>query len=249
MSNHLISTTYKRNLRTPMRKSVMALLADKASDDGSGIYASKQTMADELCCSRQAVIDTIKGLEADGLLVVLGHRKAPNGYTVEYAIEVDQLEALPLVACHAARANTSSRLTGQRRGRVNVADGSTSLASPVKLADTNPPEPTSSVASQPTKEKPEKPALLPEHVLEVWNDMAGRLGLPKAKMNDQRRRTLLVRIRSYTIADFTEAIGCIERNSWMHGANERGWRADFDFLLQAKSFAKLVEGSYDRATH
>ena len=59
VSNHLISATYKRDLRTPMRKSVMALFADKASDDGTGIYASKQTMADELCCSKQALLDTV----------------------------------------------------------------------------------------------------------------------------------------------------------------------------------------------
>jgi hypothetical protein len=44
-------------------------MADKASDYGTGIWASKQTMADELEVSKQTVITTIKGLVADGLLV------------------------------------------------------------------------------------------------------------------------------------------------------------------------------------
>jgi hypothetical protein len=251
VSNHLISTTYKRELRTPMRKSVMALLADKASDDGSGIYASKQTMADELCCSKQTIIDTIKSFMADGLIVELGTRRAPNGFTVEYGIVVDALEALPLVRCHADReARKSGRLTGQPNRPVREIDRSASLTPPVQQVDPNPPEPSSStIATQsPKKDGPAKPTLLPEHVLEAWNDMAARIGLPKAKMTAERRKLLNVRIRAYSVTDFTEAIECVERNPWMHGENDRGWRADFDFFLQQKSFVKLVEGSYDRAS-
>lgn len=120
MSNHLITTAYKRDLRTPMRKAVMVLLADKASDDGSGIYASKQTMADELCCSKQAIIDTIKGFVAEGLLVELGQRRAPTGFTIEYGIVVEALEAVPLVKCHADKeARQSTPLTGQPAVPVN----------------------------------------------------------------------------------------------------------------------------------
>lgn len=251
MSNHLISATYKRELRTPMRKSVMALLADKASDDGSGIYASKQTMADELCCSKQAILDTIKGFLADGLLEELGQRRVPSGFTVEYGIVVDALEALPLVKCHAERAKRgSAKTTGQRQAPVKQVDRSTSHAGGVKQVDPNPSEPSSStIATQsPKKDGPAKPTLLPEHVLEAWNDMAARIGLPKAKMTPDRRKALNVRIRAYSVTDFTEAIECVERNPWMHGENDRGWRADFDFFLQQKSFVKLVEGSYDRAS-
>ncbi len=128
MSNHIISLAYKRDLKTSMRKSVMVLLADKASDDGSGIYASKQTMADELCCSKQTVIDTIKGFIAEGLVVEIGHRRNDNGYTVEYGINVEVLEAVPLVNCHANR--QSKRLTGKPAGPVNEADATGQPAGP-----------------------------------------------------------------------------------------------------------------------
>lgn len=111
MSNHIISAVYKRQLGSHMRKSVMALLADKASDDGSGIWASKQTLADELCCSKQTVIATVQAFLADGLLVECGTRKCATGATVEYGINVEALEALPLVACHASK--QSKTLTGQ----------------------------------------------------------------------------------------------------------------------------------------
>lgn len=113
MSNHLITAAYKADLATPMRKSVMVLLADKASDDGSGIWASKQTMADELCCSKQAVITTIKAFLAEGLLAVEGQRKSPTGYTNCYAINVEKLKSLALVKCWADKEKGSTSFTGQ----------------------------------------------------------------------------------------------------------------------------------------
>jgi biotin operon repressor len=81
-------------------------MADKASDYGTGIWASKQTMADELEVSKQTVITTIKGLVSDGLLVEVAHRRCATGYLVEYAID------LPLCA----RCLWSRRMqrTGQR---------------------------------------------------------------------------------------------------------------------------------------
>jgi hypothetical protein len=148
VSNRLITEAYRRDLRTPMRKGVMALLADKADDDGTGIYASKQTMADELCCSKQAMLDTIKAFIAEGLLIEAGHRRAPNGFTVEYAIVVAALEALPLVKSHADRlARQSATLTGQRPEPVKEIDRSTILTPPVQQVDPNPPEPSPSKAS------------------------------------------------------------------------------------------------------
>ncbi len=111
MSNHISSEVCKRLLGSATRKAVLALMADKASDYGTGIWASKQTMADELEVSKQTVITTIKGLLADGILIEAGHRRCANGYLVEYAINLQALRLLPLVKAHAK--DRSSSLTGQ----------------------------------------------------------------------------------------------------------------------------------------
>lgn len=108
MSNHLISEAYKRQLGSMARNAVMVLLADKASDDGTGIWASKQRMAEELGTTKQTVLTTIKSLIGDGLLEEIGQRKCANGYTIEYKINVAALQALPLVASH-----QSNGLTGK----------------------------------------------------------------------------------------------------------------------------------------
>lgn len=92
------------------------------------------------------------------------------------------------------------------------------------------------------------PALRPEHVVEAWNEMACRIGLPSVRsLSADRRKRLNARIREHPIEHWTEAIQAIERSSFCRGESRGGWRADFDFLLQPSSFLKLIEGSYDRS--
>lgn len=111
MSNHLTSEVDKRQVGSMARTAVMRLMADKASDDGSGIWASKQRMAEELGTTKQTVITTIKSLIEDGLIRECGQRPCANGYTVEYLIIVRVLRALPLVKSHTE--DQSDDFTGQ----------------------------------------------------------------------------------------------------------------------------------------
>lgn len=122
MSNHLITESYKRKLGSVTRLAMMAYLADKAADCGGGIYASKQTMADELDLTKKTVITTIQGLIADGLLIVVGTKPCANGHTIEYAIVVEALLALPLVGCWERKA----RYTGVKSSPVKKRDRSPS---------------------------------------------------------------------------------------------------------------------------
>lgn len=100
MSNDLITEVYSRQLGSMARKAVLALFADKANDDGTGIWASKQRMADEIGTTRQTIIVTIKSLIEDGLVREAGQRKCANGFTVEYAILIKALHEAPLIASH-----------------------------------------------------------------------------------------------------------------------------------------------------
>lgn len=97
MSKHLVSLVYRKKIGSMMRKAVLSYMADRANDDGSGIWCSKGTIANEIEASRQGVITTIKSLVDDGLLVEDGQRKCQNGFTVEYRIDVKKVHALAFV--------------------------------------------------------------------------------------------------------------------------------------------------------
>lgn len=241
MSNHLITAAYKADLRTPMRKAVMVLLADKASDDGSGIWASKQTMADELCCSKQAVITTIKAFIEEGLLIEAGQRRSATGYTVCYSICVPALRALKLVNCHADdEGKGSTTLTGQPPLPVNEVEGRGQLGLP--KPSLNPSPPVSPDGDTPPAANDD--VLKPEHVVEAWNDTAARIGLSKVvRLTDARRKRLRTMIAQHPPDDFAAALDALERSPFCRGERS-DWKADFDFFLQTKSFTKLLEGAY-----
>lgn len=85
-------------------------------------------------------------------------------------------------------------------------------------------------------------------IVDRWNGMAGRVGLSRiAKLTTERRRRVQARLAEHTSDDFTEAIAAVERSAFCRGDNDKGWRADFDFILQPTSFNRLIEGSYDRS--
>lgn len=83
--------------------------------------------------------------------------------------------------------------------------------------------------------------------VDLWNEMATRCGLPRCqKLTNGRKVKLHARIKDAGIEGVAAAIRKIESNTWMHGKNDRGWKANPDFMLQESSFTKLIEGAYDR---
>lgn len=79
----------------------------------------------------------------------------------------------------------------------------------------------------------------------LWNEVAGRHGLPKAKTIDKTRRgAIRARLRDGGLEVWCEALAAVERSPHCRGENERGWRADIDFVCDPKSWRRLREGFY-----
>ena len=95
MSRTVVALVYSRKIGSMARKAILAYCADRANDDGSGVWASKRRIADEVECSRQTVVNVLRDLVGDGLIVKVGKRRCPNGYTDEYAIVIEAVASLP----------------------------------------------------------------------------------------------------------------------------------------------------------
>lgn len=81
-------------------------------------------------------------------------------------------------------------------------------------------------------------------VVASWNK-APRL--PRIRnLNDKRKGALAARTKdAFFVEHFQEAIAKISESKFCLGKNERGWRADFDWFLQADTVTKIIEGKYD----
>lgn len=116
MSNKVSTLVYSRKVGSAHRKAVLAYMADKASDDGSGIFCSKGTIADEAEIARSTVFKIVKDLVDEGILVVTGSRACRNGETVVYRMDLAKVEALePTVSGSQKRRDQSASRTSPQR--------------------------------------------------------------------------------------------------------------------------------------
>ena len=76
------------------RKQIIMFLADKASDDGSGIWCSKGTIQRHTELGESTVKRTISDFLRAGILIETGRRPCKNGFTVIYRIVLDRVMAL-----------------------------------------------------------------------------------------------------------------------------------------------------------
>lgn len=89
------------------------------------------------------------------------------------------------------------------------------------------------------------PDLLAEAV-RLWNEMAPRVGLASVQhLSAKRKSSLKARLKECGGLDgWVIALGKVEASDFLAGRS-KDWRASFDFVLQASSFTKLMEGQYD----
>ena len=126
------------------------------------------------------------------------------------------------------------------------ATGRANGAAPAPGEDAEPPMPLF-----PDAEAAETPAAVSEQVaidaaVEAWNVFAKDHKLPSiTTVTDRRRKRLAGRLKDCGgIAGWHAALAMIPKSSFLLGNNDRGWKANFNWILQPDSFAKLREGGY-----
>jgi uncharacterized protein YdaU (DUF1376 family) len=88
--------------------------------------------------------------------------------------------------------------------------------------------------------------LTKQEIIDAWQSRMVPQGFPAIRrITGQRDRMLTARLKDSTLDEWMSVFAAMERSAFCRGENDRGWRADFDFLLQPKSFTKLLEGAYD----
>jgi hypothetical protein len=95
MSWRIANECAERRFGSAARKQIIMFLADKASDDGSGIWCSKGTIQRHTELGESTVKRTISDFLREGILIETGRRHCKNGYTVVYCIvlaKITQLE-------------------------------------------------------------------------------------------------------------------------------------------------------------
>jgi hypothetical protein len=103
--------------------------------------------------------------------------------------------------------------------------------------------PTPQPASEP---EPDAGAGDVRQAFDAWNALAAETGLAAArKLDPDRARKIGRRLRENGgLPAWTEALDAIRRSPFLRGETGKDWRATLDFVCQASSYRKLIEGAY-----
>lgn len=82
-------------------------------------------------------------------------------------------------------------------------------------------------------------------LMEIWNENRGGLSICRG-MNGVRRASARARLAEFPDLDrWRSAIQRVARSPFCLGENDRGWKADIEFLLRPSTLLKIEEGKYD----
>ena len=99
-----------------------------------------------------------------------------------------------------------------------------------------------SVSDAPTPAA-EPPSVDYEQFKNLYNDIC--TNLPHVKMlSEKRKKAIRAFLKQLTVDDFKTV--CMKANvsGFMTGKNDRGWKADFDFLVRVDKAINILEGKY-----
>ena len=69
--------------------------------------------------------------------------------------------------------------------------------------------------------------------------------LPQIRtLTDSRKKAIGLFKKTYTLKDFEEVCRIANTCDFLLGVNDRGWKADFDFLIKVNNAVKVLEGKY-----
>ena len=109
--------------------------------------------------------------------------------------------------------------------------GNTTVAIPPKRKEDN------------IKEKEDKRI----EIKEIYNSIC--TNLPQAqKLTDKRNRAIDNFLKDFTKEQFEEICRIANSTNFLIGKNEKGWKADFDFLMRIDKATNVLEGKYGNGT-
>lgn len=81
-------------------------------------------------------------------------------------------------------------------------------------------------------------------IADMYNDTC--VSFPPVKILSHKRKSTITRqLKRYTVDDFKILFKKAEASSFLKGANDRNWTANFDWLIEDCNMVKVLEGCYD----
>jgi biotin operon repressor len=240
-----MSRVFYTDLPPHLRFTLLAL-ADHADDDGTGIYVGQERLARKVGIRVRAVHANLCALRDQGYLVQ-EPRSGRNGVHC-YRIDVTKLPSAE--ACKAPVDRQSTTPPPESIDRQSTADRQSTTDRQSTVPSTGSP---ASIDRQPTADKPkatkkqptDSPAREERQEVEAFVTLYHRLCpmLPRClELTAKRRQHIAARLRERPLPEWERVFGLLAASRFHTGENDRGWRADIDWISRSPDSAvKLLE--------
>lgn len=180
--------------------------------------------------------------DQDGVLVLADHKNLVGSET-DYAERNRRLRAQQQVqslpnAEHNVYSDVSENVSTDNRDR----DKSLDIRDQIS-------EGKSEDSTLSATELEKSPAVPYEKIKNLYNSIC--VSFAKIKSIDgERRKAVGARWNKCKSLDvFEEVFTICEQSDFLRGENDRNWKADFDWMMKANNFAKILEHKYDNKQH
>lgn len=84
-----------------------------------------------------------------------------------------------------------------------------------------------------------------DKLIEIYNTYCSKLPEIK-KITDKRKINIKKFLKEFTLEQFEEICKKANTTDFLIGKNERGWKANFDFILNIDKATAILEGKYTK---
>lgn len=110
-------------------------------------------------------------------------------------------------------------------------------------------EDTDADASECASAAPSRKPVEPQPVIEAFEAylaVAAEYGLSQPRtLTPAMRKSIGARLREHTPGGWQDMLDGLAASEFLRGKNERGWRANLDWIVKPANFSKIVSGNYD----
>ena len=200
-------------------------------------------LADELDFEENTVILALKSLEQLQMIVMDGAYFKVAGWE-----EYQNVEGLDKI-----REQTRKRVAAYREKQAQKALPDGNATCNVTVTNGNATEEDKDSDSDSDKKEEIRPLIVSkdticstdvQQILDSWNGL-GLSQVRAIQTGTQRYNLLKKRIKDYGIEAVLEAVGRIQKSSFLTGSNKNGWVITFDWFIKPNNFAKVLDGNYD----
>lgn len=190
--------------------------------EGQWFTGSQQYLADWTNSTTRGVRKALASLEEKGLLLI-----GKNGKGNKYRAIRPEIEEQS-----SANENIEEQSSAIQRNKVPLIEEQSSYNNIDNKLDDK------LAFKESIKESPK-----PEDVVKLYNETC--VSLPHVKtLTAKRIKAVNARLKTYSIADIQKAFSMAEASKFLKGDNDRGWRADFDWLINENNMVKVLEERY-----